>query len=138
VRRKGILVLVVALAATLVVGVSAAFAARKYSTDIVFLGNSTGSVQDVTLYGDVDANAKCVTARTVGLFKQTSNGYKLLDVDLSSFNGAWALRADLTGTPNLAIKVQKEARRDRRNRRFVCKGATLKLSPSSSQYPQVG
>lgn len=69
-----------------------------------------------------------------GLFKLTSTGYRLLDVDLSSFNGAWALRADLTDLPNLAI----QAKREKRNHgRVVCKAATLTLTPESPEYPRV-
>jgi hypothetical protein len=131
-KRKGILVLT--LAATLLVGVSTAYAAKRVSTDIVFINNEGPSLQDQTLFGDLDSKPKCIGARTVGLFKQTSSGFKLLDVDLSSLNGAWAVRADLTGTPDLAIKVQKEKRN---HKRVVCKGATLKLSADSPQYPRV-
>jgi hypothetical protein len=131
-KRKGILVLALAAAATLVFAVASALAARSYSTHIVFLGNSgppPNSLADQTFYGDLNSNPKCRGARVVGLFKQTSSGFKLLDVDLSSYNGAWALRADVSGQPNLAIQVKRE----KRNKgRIVCKPATLNLSPSSS------
>jgi hypothetical protein len=134
VRRKAILV--IALAATLVIGVSAALAARSYSTKIVFLGNSgpTSDPNDQTFYGDLNAHGRCVTARTVGLFKKTSTGdYKLLDVDFSSYNGAWALRAELTGSPDLAVRVKREKRH---HGRIVCKAATLTLTPNpqSAEY----
>jgi len=127
VRRKGILAIV--LAATLIVGVSAALAARSYSTKIVFLGNSgpASDPNDQTFYGDLNAHGRCVTARTVGLFKKTSTGYKLLDVDFSSYNGAWALRAELTGSPDLAVRVKMEKRH---HGRIVCKAATLTLTPN--------
>lgn len=130
-RRKGILAL--ALAATLVVGVSSASAARSFTTHLVILGNSGPSIADQTLYGDLNTNSRCQGARTLGLFKETSSGFKLIDVDLSSFNGAWALRADLTGSPDLAVKAQREKRN---HGRVVCKGATLLLTPSSPQYPR--
>jgi hypothetical protein len=69
----------------------------------------------------------------VGLFKKTSSGYRLIDIDLSSFNGAWALRADLSGSPDLAI----QAKREKRNHgRVVCKAATYLLTPTSAQYPR--
>jgi hypothetical protein len=132
-RGKGILA-VLAAAATLVVGVSVAFAAKSYTTHIKFLGNSGPSLQDQTLFGDLNTNPKCRGARKLGLFKKTSTGFKLLDVDLSSFNGAWALRADLTGTPDLAIKVNREKRN---HGRVICKPATITLSPNSSMYPRV-
>ena len=124
-RRNGILV-VLALAATMVVGVSAAFAAKRYTTHIVFLGNSGPSLQDQTLYGDLNTNPKCGGARQLRLFKKTSTGFKLVDVDLSSFNGAWALRADLTGTPDLVVQVTREKRS---RGRVVCKPAALRLTP---------
>jgi hypothetical protein len=127
-RRQGVLV-VLALAATMVVGVSSASAARRYATHIVFLGNSGPSLQDQTLYGDLNTNPKCRGARQLGLFKKTSSGFRLLDVDLSSFNGAWALRADLTGTPDLAVQVTREKRS---RGRVVCKRAALKLTAKSA------
>ena len=44
-KRKGILALAIALAGLLTIGVGVAFAAHKYSTKIVFLGNSGTRVQ---------------------------------------------------------------------------------------------
>lgn len=132
-RRKGVLGLALALTAILAVGAAVAFAAKSYSTKIVLLGSSGPSVRDVTLFGDLNSNPKCVGARSVGFFKKTSTGYKLIDVDLSSFNGAWAVRADLTGTPDLAIEVKK----DKRNHgNVVCKSAAITLTPSSRAYPR--
>jgi hypothetical protein len=127
-RRKGILAL--ALVAMLTVGVGVALAAKSYSTKIVFLGND-GSGSDQTFFGDLKTNRKCLAAREMGLFKKTSSGdYKLLDVDLSSFNGAWAMRAELSGTPDLAVKVK----RDKRNHgSVVCKADTLTLSAAPPQ-----
>ena len=126
---KGIVAIV--LIASLVFGVSAALAAHTYPTKIVFLGNSgsPSDPNDLTFFGDLNSNSKCVGARKVGLFRQTSGGdFKLIDVDLSSFNGAFALRAEINGAPNLAIQVAKEKRN---NGKVVCKGATLLLQPSA-------
>ena len=137
-KRKGILALAIASAALLTIGVGVAFAAHKYKTKIVFLGNSgpSSDPSDQTFYGDLNSNSKCLAARKVGLFKETSGGdFKLLDVDLSSFNGAFALRADLNGAPNLAIQVAK----DKRNHgKVVCKSATLSLVPSKAGSFKVG
>jgi hypothetical protein len=132
-KRKGVLALALALAAILIVGAAVAFAAKRYTTKIVYLGNGGSSISDVTIYGDLNSNAKCVGARSVGLFKKTAQGYKLIDADLSSFNGAWALRADLTGTPDLAIQVTKEKRK---HGDIVCKPAAITLSPNSQSYPR--
>jgi hypothetical protein len=134
--RKGIVAIV--LIASLVIGVSAAFAAHKYSTKIVFLGNSgpSSNPSDQTFYGDLNSNSKCLGARKVGLFKQTSGGdFKLIDIDLSSFNGAFALRAELNGAPNLAIQVAKEKRN---NGKVVCKSAALSLEPAKTGSFKVG
>jgi hypothetical protein len=133
VRRKGILAL--ALVAMLAVGVGVAFAAKSYSTKIVFMGQS-GTIDDLTLFGDLNSNkSKCLTARTVGLFKKTTSGdYKLVDVDLSSFNGAWAVRGDLTGQPDLAIKVKRATRN---HRKIVCKPNTITLTGGSPMYPNI-
>jgi hypothetical protein len=100
----------------------------------VFLGNDGPSIDDQTLFGDLNTSPKCRGARTVGLFKKTSNGFRLIDIDLSSFNGAWALRADLTGSPDLAVQVKGEKRN---HGRVVCKAATLTLTPQSPEYPPV-
>jgi hypothetical protein len=137
-KRKGILALAIALAGLLTIGVGVALAAHKYSTKIVFLGNSgtPSNPNDQTFYGDLSSNSKCLGARKVGLFKETSGGdFKLIDVDLSSFNGAFALRAELNGAPNLAIKVVKDKRN---NRKVVCRSATLSLEPAQEGSFKVG
>jgi hypothetical protein len=124
--RKGILV-VLALAATLAVGVPSASATERFTTHIVFLGTGGKSEADTTLFGDLNTRPTCRGARTVELFKKTNRGFRLIDIDLSSFNGAWALRADLTGSPDLAVQVKRDKRR---HGRIVCKAATLSLSPN--------
>jgi hypothetical protein len=130
-RQKGILAL--AVVASLALGVGVATAATKHPTSIEYLG-AAGPASDLTLFGDLDTHRKCRAAREMGLFKQTSNGYKLVDVDLSSFNGAWAMKGDLTGLPDIAIKV-KRATRNHGN--VVCKPDTIKLSGGSPMYPGV-
>ena len=131
-KRKGILALAIALAGLLTIGAGVAFAAHKYSTKIDFLGNSgpPSHPNDQTFYGNLNSNSKCVGARKVGLFKKTKSGdYRILDVDLSSFNGAFALRAELTGAPTLAIQVAKDGRD---HGKVICKPATLQLEPQAS------
>jgi len=130
-RRKGILAL--AVVASLALGLGVASAATKYPTKIVFLGGTEGPPSDLTLFGNLDTKRKCLAARKMGLFKLTSNGYKLVDVDLSSFNGAWALRGDLTGLPDIAIKVKRATRK---HGNVVCKPDTIKLSAGSPMYPR--
>jgi len=137
-KRKGIPALAIALAGLLTIGVGVAFAAHKYSTKIVFLGNSgtLSNPNDQTFYGHLSSNSKCLGARKVGLFRKTSGGdFKLIDVDLSSFNGAFALRAELNGAPNLAIKVAKDKRN---NGKVVCRSATLSLEPAQAGSFKVG
>ncbi len=137
-KRKGILALAIALAGLLTIEAGLAFAAHKYSTKIVFLGNSgtPSNPNDQTFYGHLSSNSKCLGARKVGLFRKTSGGdFKLIDVDLSSFNGAFALRAELNGAPNLAIKVAKDKRN---NGKVVCRSATLSLEPAQAGSFKVG
>ena len=137
-KRKGILALAIALAGLLTIEAGLAFAAHKYSTKIVFLGNSgtLSNPNDQTFYGHLSSNSKCLGARKVGLFRKTRGGdFKLIDVDLSSFNGAFALRAELNGAPNLAIKVVKDKRN---NRKVVCRSATLSLEPAQAGSFKVG
>jgi len=137
-KRKGILALAIVLAGLLTIEAGLAFAAHKYSTKIVFLGNSgtLSNPNDQTFYGHLSSNSKCLGARKVGLFRKTSVGdFKLIDVDLSSFNGAFALRAELNGAPNLAIKVAKDKRN---NGKVVCRSATLSLEPAQAGSFKVG
>jgi hypothetical protein len=130
-KRKGIPAL--AGVAALVLGVGVASAATKYPTKIEFLGTGGPGAQDLTLFGDLNTNRKCRGAREMGLFKDTSYGFKLVDVDLSSFNGAWALKGDLTGQPDLAIKVKRDTRR---HGNVVCKPNTITLS-GNPMHPRV-
>jgi hypothetical protein len=137
-KRIGILALAIACAGLLTIGVGAALAAHKYKTKIVFLDNDwpDSNPSDQTFYGDLNSNSKCIGARKVGLFKKRGpNDYKLLDVDLSSFNGAFALRTELNGAPNLAIQVEKEKRN---HGKVVCKPATLSLQPAKAGAFKVG
>jgi hypothetical protein len=137
-KRKVILALVIACAGLLTIGAGVALAAHRYQTKIVFLGNSgpPSNPKDQTFFGDLNSNSKCVGARKVGLFRETSGGkFKLLDVDLSSFNGAFALRAELNGAPNLAIQVAKEKRN---HGKVVCKSATLSLQPAKAGSYKAG
>jgi hypothetical protein len=132
-RRKGILAL--AVVALLTVGVGVALAAKSYSTRIVFQ-DTFGEIQDLTVFGKLNTNAKCLGARQMALFKRTSGDeFKLVDVDLSSFNGAWAFRANLTGGPDLAIKVKKDTRK---HGDVICKGNTITLTSNArSAYSKV-
>jgi hypothetical protein len=130
-KRKGILALALGLIGVLAIGAGVAGAATKYSTKINFIGTA-GPNNDLRLFGDLDTNRKCRGARDMGLFRETNNGFRLVDADISSFNGAWAFRADLSGAPDIAIKVKK----DTRNRgNVICKSKTLLLSATKAQYP---
>ena len=124
-KRKGILALALGLIAVLAIGAGTAGAgtATKYRTKINFLDRA-GPNSDIRLLGDLQTNRKCRGAREMGLFKETNNGFRLVDADLSSFNGAWAFRADLTGAPDIVIKAKRDARK---RGSVVCKSATLLL-----------
>jgi hypothetical protein len=131
-KRKGILALALGLIAVLAMGAGVAGAATKYATKINFIGTA-GPNNDLRLFGDLDTNRKCRGARELGLFKETSGGdFRLVDADLSSLNGAWAFRADLTGAPDIAIKVKKDTRN---HGNVICKSKTLLLSANKAQYP---
>jgi hypothetical protein len=132
-KRKGILALAIAVAGLLTIGAGVALAAHKYKTRIDFRGatSSRSDPNDLTFYGDLNSNPKCVGARQVGLFRETAKGsFKLIDIDLSSFNGAFGLRAEINGAPNLAIKVAKEKRN---HGKVVCKPATQLLTPAPAK-----
>jgi hypothetical protein len=131
-KRNGILAVALGLIAVPAIGVgTAAAGTTKYPTKINFI-DTVGPISDIRFLGDLQTNRKCRGARKMGLYRETYNGFRLVDADLSSVNGAWAFRADLSGSPDIAIKVTK----DRRNRgNVICKSKTLLLSPTKAQYP---
>jgi hypothetical protein len=129
-RRKGILALAAIAALMLATGVAAA--AKTYKTDIrvrVVVQNADNT--DDMFAGDLRTNSKCLADRKVKFSKETDSGFKLLDTDRSSANGAWAVRGNLRGTPTVKLQVTKDTRK---NGKVVCKGRAGTISPSKSKY----
>ncbi len=68
---------------------------------------------------------QCRVLRLVKLIGHYPSGRtKLLDIDLTSFNGAWATKADLTGTDRLRARVAKSTF-GRRGDRKVCRANSV-------------
>jgi hypothetical protein len=122
-KGKGILVVAVAV---LVLGAGTASAAKSYPTTVNFR-DSDGTASDVLITGDLRTNVRCRGGRTVKMFKRTGSSFKLLDVDRTSRNGAWAVRGDLTGLPDVKIKATKSTRK---KGAIVCRADSLLLFPS--------
>jgi hypothetical protein len=71
---------------------------------------------------------QCRVLRIVKLFGHYPSGRtELLDIDFTSFRGAWATKADLTGTDRLRARVTKYrfGRRDRK----VCRADSVVFPP---------
>jgi hypothetical protein len=68
---------------------------------------------------------RCRYLRIVTLIGHYPSGRtKLLDADLTSLNGAWATKADLTGTDRVKARVRKSSFR-RHGDRKVCRADTV-------------
>ena len=68
---------------------------------------------------------QCRVLRLVKLIGHYPSGRtKLLDIDLTSFSGAWATKADLTGTDRLRARVAKSTF-GRRGDRKVCRANSV-------------
>jgi hypothetical protein len=108
---------VLAASAVLLLGTGSALAARHFPTTIHF--DNAAPVGDTFVYSGHVTSPKhaCVVLRVVGLvaFPQRV----ALDFDLTSLNGAWAMRADPTGANTLKARVAQE-RFGRRHHRKVC------------------
>ena len=125
--RKKILALAATAALMLATGVAAA--AKTYSTHIsVRSVHKFEENSNVLFAGDLHSlNRRCLDERKVKFSKKTSSGFKLLDTDRSSANGAWAVRGNLRLEPTVKLKVTKHTRKTG----VVCKGSEMKISPSN-------
>jgi hypothetical protein len=123
-RRMSILAALVAVG---MLGTGTADARRLVPTTIthdssVALGSNvfldTGHVTSRSDY--------CRTLREVRLVGMTSDGSRTdLDVDLSSYFGAWATLADYSGFARVKAKATRLKFRTRRGQRRVCKSAVV-------------
>jgi hypothetical protein len=128
VSRKAILVL--ALIATLTIGVGVAFAAKKYSTKIQVDGVVRVTPTDETVFGHLQTNRKCLGPRLMQLSRKTSSGFSVIDQDYSSAHGAFAFKGDIDPLPaNLRVEVAKAKLRNQRGHvKAVCKPDTFQFT----------
>jgi hypothetical protein len=133
VSRKAILVL--ALIATLAVGVASASGAVKKHPTKILVANFTGTSSDGILDGALQTNSKCLGPRLMQASRRTASGFKVVDQDYSSANGAWAFRGQFGPFPStIKVQVAKAKLRNRRGEVVgVCKPDTVRftLSPAS-------
>ena len=132
-RRKGILVLAGIAALMLATGVAAA-ATRAEASRMSATHISVRSVakfaenSNVMFAGDLSSlNHRCLAHRKVKFSKETSSGFKLLDTDRSSANGAFAVKGNLRNKPTVKLEVTKHTRKTG----VVCGGREMKISPSN-------
>jgi hypothetical protein len=83
---------------------------------------------NVMFAGDLSSlNRRCLADRKMKFSKKTSSGFKLLDTDRSSANGAWAMKGNLRNNPTVKLQVAKHTHKTG----VVCKGREMKISPSN-------
>ena len=107
---------------------SSALARRSFPTTITHDGSVALGTEGIYLdSGNVSSpNHRCEFFRVVTLIGHYPSGRtKLLDIDLTSFlGGAWATKADLTGTDRLKARVRRSTFR-RHGHRKVCQADTV-------------
>jgi hypothetical protein len=107
---------------------SSALARRSFPTTITHDGSvALGTGGTFVDSGHVSSpNPRCEPFRVVTLIGRYPSGRtKLLDIDLTSFlGGAWATRADLTGTDLLKARVRRSSFR-RHGHRKVCRADSV-------------
>jgi hypothetical protein len=125
--KRGMAVPVALVVVGIVLGNGTAVAARSISTTItrdssVKLGSGvfldTGHL--------TSRSARCRTLREVRLVGMSSDGSTTdLDVDLSSYFGAWATLADYSGYARVKAKATRLKFRTHRGGRKVCRRAVV-------------
>jgi hypothetical protein len=121
--------LALAAIAALILVTGVAAAAKTYATHISVRSVSKFTENSNVMFaGDLSSlNRRCLADRKMKFSKKTSSGFKLLDTDRSSANGAWAMKGNLRNNPTVKLQVAKHTRKTR----VVCKGREMKISPSN-------
>jgi hypothetical protein len=106
---------------------SSAMARRSFPTTITH--DTTVALGTGGIYVDSghvsSPRFQCRLLRVVKLIGHYPSGRtQLLDIDLTSFRGAWATKADLTGTDRLRARVTK-SKFGRRGHRKVCQADSV-------------
>ena len=123
------LVVLAAMGAILVFA-SSAMARRVFPTTIIHDGSAALTGGYSVESGHLSTpRSQCRLLRLVKLIGHYPSGStKVLDLDLTSFRGAWAMKADLTGTDHLTARVTKY-KFGRRGHRKVCQADSVGFSP---------
>ena len=116
-----------AVCAAMLIAPSGAMAGAKHIPVTIYF-DGTASAGDGTTIFSGHVKSRNITCR-IALVELISNPFGLLDEDLASFNGAWAMRADDTavaGSTTLGVKATK-FRFGRRHHRKVCDPDTVDI-----------
>jgi len=106
---------------------SSAMARRSFPTTITHDGSVALGAGGIYLdSGHVTSpQPRCRFLRLVTLIGHYPSGRtELLDLDLTSAGGAWATKADLTGTDRVKVRVRQSTFR-RHGKRKVCRADTV-------------
>ena len=124
--RRGMLMLM-ALAAVVMIGTGAADARKSIATTITHDGSVARSGGLFVDYGRVGSKSpRCRALREVRLVGQSWDGTRTaLDVDLTSFFGAWATLADYSAYVRVRAKATKFRYRSGRHQAKICKRAVV-------------
>jgi hypothetical protein len=116
-----------ALVAVGILGTGTADARRLVPTTITHDSSVALSANTFLDTGHVASRSdRCRTLREVRLVGMSSDGNTMdLDVDLSSYFGAWATLADYSGFTRVKAKATRLRYRTRRGQRKVCERAVV-------------
>jgi hypothetical protein len=121
---------VLAVTGAVLLCASSAMARRSFPTTINYDDSApVGTGGTFVSSGHLSSpRIQCRALRVVKLIGHYPSGRtELLDIDFTSFNGAWATKADLTGTDHLTARVTKY--------KFGRKGHRKVCQPDSVGFP---
>jgi len=114
----------------LLLGAGSAVAGTSFPTTITH-DNRTSVAPDVYLdSGQVSSDKRvCVFLRLVKVIAHYPNGStEIIELDLTSFYGAWATKGNFAGSDSAIAKVAKLSFRNRHGRRTLCEPDSVELT----------
>ena len=114
--KKWFLAITVVLATMLIAPGSALAGATHIPTNVIFDGEADAGDGTTVYSGHVESpNRRCAIGAFMGLVADD----EFVDLDFTSFNGAWAMKTDPTGVSTLEARVQR-FRFGRKGHRKIC------------------
>jgi hypothetical protein len=93
--------------------------------------SADGPANDTEFDGDLSSpRGKCLRGRKVQGFKKVGATFRLFDTDRSSTHGAWGVKGNVTGLPDVKIKVTRK----RLHNGNVCGSDSVILTAGPKRY----